>query len=266
MIPWFAAPSLGMGPLSFDVANVLALVGVVSAMGLLRARARRSKLPVQRVLDSFGVVLVLGFVLGHGLDVVLYRTGELHADWRVLLPWYGGCCSIGAFLGLLFGVVLRFRRPEGGLRWVELDEVALAMLLGLVVLRVGCFVGHHHAGRLSTSLLAVAYPGGSRHDLGLLEAVLAAALLAGLLLVVRRAALRPGSVALGALCAYAAGRFGIEFLRGDDLEVIGRHSDARYAGLTLVQYGALLVVATCASWLGCRYDGGAAGSSRRALQ
>jgi hypothetical protein len=39
----------------------------------------------------------------------------------------------------------------------------------------------------------------------------------------------------------AVGRFVPEFMRGRDIELIGRHSDAHYAGLTLVQYGAALL-------------------------
>jgi phosphatidylglycerol:prolipoprotein diacylglycerol transferase len=253
VIPWFDLPS--------DLADALAVAGVLVTMGIARRRALRHRLPVRRIIDGFAVMLACSLILGHVVDVLLYRTAEFHADWQLILPWKGGYCSLGAFLGLALGVALCFREPRGGLRWDLLDQLVPSMFWGVAILRVGCFIGHHHAGRLSSFLLAVQYPGGARHDLGLCEALLIFALLGTLILIERRVTLRPGSLAVGMVCAYCLGRFGIEFLRGDDLETIGRHSDARYLGLTLVQYGALLACALGVLWL--RSSGGERGGVER---
>jgi hypothetical protein len=84
--------------------------------------------------------------------------------------------------------------------------------------------------------LSVAYPGGARYDLGLGEALLLLAIFVGVSIVAKHRRERPGRIAAAGIFTYALGRFIIEFLRADDLELIGRRSDPRYGGLTLVQY------------------------------
>ena len=243
MIPWFDLPAMTLGPLTLDIPSSLGIVGAIAALWFVRRRARRAGLSIRRAVDGIVLIIACALFFGHTFDVLLYRFGELQADWRLLLPWSGGYCSLGAGIGLMVAVLFFFRAPAVGLRWDYLDQSVLALLLGLGILRFGCFFGHHHAGRLSDSVLAVAYPGGARHDLGLDEALLIVAFFATLLLLDRRnPRLRPGRLCGIAAVAYGASRFGLEFLRGRDIELIGRHSDAHHAGLTLVQYGALLLV------------------------
>ena len=122
-----------------------------------------------------------------------------------------------------------------------------AALVGATIVRIGCFVGHHHAGRLTSFPLGVAYPGGARHDLGLCEAMLLFALMLAAAVFGKRWRAIPGRTTAIGCAAYAVGRFAIEFLRGDDIELLGRHSDPRYWGLTLVQY-ATLGLAALALW------------------
>lgn len=249
MIPWFEVPAVSLGSFVLDVSDALALAGSVAALALVRRRARRAGLPVRRAVDGMFVIILLGLLFGHILDVILYRSAAWRADWRMILPWSGGSCSLGVLVGAGLAVGLCFRSPSGGLRWDDLDHAAVALLLGLALLRVGCFLGHHHAGRLSGSVLAVAYPGGSRHDLGLYEALLTLAILAGTFMIERRwRRLRAGFLCGGVSLAYAVGRFAIECLRGEDIELLGRHSDPRYGGLTLIQY-AMVLLAIVAAWI-----------------
>jgi prolipoprotein diacylglyceryltransferase len=249
MIPWFDAPVVSLGRLVLDASDVLAVAGAVAALALVRRRTRRAGIPVRRAVDGVFAIILLGLLFGHALDVIFYRSVAWWADWRLLLPWSGGFCSLGVLAGALLAVGMFFRSPAGGLRWEDLDHTAVALLLGLAVLRVGCFLGHHHAGRLSGFVLAVAYPGGSRLDLGLCEALLTLAIFIGASQIERRwPRLRPGLLCGGVTLAYATGRFVLEFLRGHDIELLGRHSDPRYAGLTLVQYAAVLL-AMVAGWV-----------------
>jgi phosphatidylglycerol:prolipoprotein diacylglycerol transferase len=216
----------------------------MATLGFARRRARQAALSVRRAVDGVFLMLVCCLIFGHALDVILYRAGELAADWQLILPWRGGACSLGALVGLVVAAGIAFRAPQGGLDWRYLDQVVLGLLLGLGILRVGCFLGHHHAGRLSQCVLAVAYPGGARHDLGLEEALLVFCLLAGLVILERK--LQPeqaGFLSASSMLGYGMVRFALEGLRGDDIELLGRHSDPRYVGLTALQYGALLLAA-----------------------
>ena len=249
MIPWFTIPPVWLWHFELDVPTCFAFAGAVMSMVFVRWRALRAALSAKAAVDGVFVILVSAFVLGHVFDVLLYRQSEFWTNWRVILPWQGGSCSLGALGGLILATAIAFRAPRGGIDWRYVDEAALAVLLGLGLLRVGCFLGHHHAGCVSNFILAVQFPKGARHDLGLYEAAMVLAILGGMLLLVRRfRGQRPGIISIGALLLYALGRFFLEFLRGDDIESIGRHSDSRYLGLTWVQYGALLIVASGA-WL-----------------
>ncbi len=249
VIPWLELPPADVGAIEVDLPALLAIGGTLAAMGVARRRARLAGLSVRRMMDGFALSIAAGLLFGPVFDALLYRFQEFRADWHIALPWQGGFCSLGVAAGVFLACAAAFRNRKGGLSWDYLDPLAAGFLLGLGILRFGCFLGHHHAGRLSASLLAVDYPGGPRHDLGLYESLLAFALFAALAFFERRAFLAPGFAAVGAGCAYAAGRFGIEMLRGDDLELLGRHSDPRYGGLTLVQYSALVALTAGLVWI-----------------
>ncbi len=247
MIPWFDVPSL---PLGVDVPTLLSVIAAGVLLFVVRQRARHAGLSVRRALDGAFVMLGLALLLGHALDMVLYRRDELAANPWLLAPWHGGSCSLGALVAMVLAVGLCFRE-SGRVDWRYVDQLAVAVLAGLLLFRAGCFLGHHHAGRLSSFALAVAYPGGARHDLGLDEMLLAFVVLTAVRWLTRRS-LRPGTLAALVGAAYGAGRFAIEFLRGADLELLGRRSDPRTAGLTLVQFASLGLIIGAVFFLGAR--------------
>ena len=231
---------LQVGSLELPVSMVLTVAGVAAAIVAARTGARRLGLPVRRSVDALGAMVALGLFAGHVADVVVYRPSELVASgWRALAPASGGVCSLGAIAGAALVGWLSLRRAPGGLA-SHADNLVTALSLGWAIGRVGCFIDHDHLGRLTRSPLGVSFPGGARHDLGLYEAALALALFA-----IARARLRrvprppPGDTAALTALLFAVGRFGIECLRADDLASLGRHSDARFLGLTLVQYAAI---------------------------
>src|SRR5204862_179026 len=77
---------------------------------------------------------------------------------------------------------------------------ALAVAPGWMVARLGCFSVHDHPGVLTSFPLAVQFPGGARHDLGLYDAIALAAISLVLYAVDRRGLLRNRLLALlGAL-------------------------------------------------------------------
>jgi phosphatidylglycerol:prolipoprotein diacylglycerol transferase len=106
-----------------------------------------------------------------------------------------------------------------------------------MVARLGCFSVHDHPGVLTSFPLAVQFPGGARHDLGLYDAIVLAAISVVLYAVDRRGLLRGRLLALLATL-YGTCRFLLDFLRARDLA----YSDARYFGLTPAQYAAIALV------------------------
>ncbi len=231
-------------PFEADVPGsvLLTVAGVAAAAAVARAGARRRGLPVRRTIDGLFLMIAVGLVVGHVADVVLYRAAALRADWRQLLPGSGGVCTLGAVLGAGVTAAACFRRAPGGLL-AHADNLVVALSLGWSIGRIGCFIDHDHLGRLTDAPFAVAMPGGARHDLGLHEALLAAGIFALLHERGDRRAPPPGRALALAGLMFGLGRFAIEHVRADDIERLGRHSDPRLAGLTLVQYAAVALVA-----------------------
>jgi phosphatidylglycerol:prolipoprotein diacylglycerol transferase len=130
-----------------------------------------------------------------------------------------------------------------------------ALVVGWVLGRLGCTLVHDHIGRRSEFLLAIRFPDGPRHDLGLYELLYTLVVLVPAVLVLARRRRPPGtSVAVLAL-VYVPFRFLADFLRATDLP----GADARYLGLTVGQYGSIaLAVVGVAVAMRIRWAGGSA--------
>ncbi len=231
MIPWFQIPPLRIGPLAIEPFGVLAAAGVYVASLLLVRCAREEGLD-PAPLTSFATWALVGGILGgHLVHLFLYHPEELRSGGvlQVLKVW-DGLSSTGGVLGGLTAGALFFRRRR--LSFARYGGViALSVAPGWAVARLGCFAVHDHPGVRTSFPLAVAFPDGPRHDLGLDDALLLAAISLVLYGLRRRGALRGSLLAVLALL-YGAGRFALDFLRARDLPYV----DARYLGLTPAQY------------------------------
>jgi phosphatidylglycerol---prolipoprotein diacylglyceryl transferase len=112
-----------------------------------------------------------------------------------------------------------------------------ALVIGWVFGRLGCTLVHDHLGTPSEFVLAVRFPNGPRHDLGLYEFLYTVVVLVPAVFVLARRPRPPGtSVAVLALL-YAPARFLLEFLRQTDLP----GAKVRHRGLTVAQYGSIVL-------------------------
>jgi phosphatidylglycerol:prolipoprotein diacylglycerol transferase len=112
-----------------------------------------------------------------------------------------------------------------------LNSLALGTAPGWAVARLGCVAVHDHPGRLTDFFLAVRFPDGARHDLGLDDFLVLSLLTVALHLLARLPRLEgrlAGVLAIG----YAVPRFLLDFLRATDLPF----TDGRILGLTPAQY------------------------------
>jgi len=231
LIPYFELPDLPLGPVTIRSFGVLTALGILLGVRLAARAAERDGLDSKALVDFSVVALVAGVLGGHVVHLVAYHPEELSDPWRVVRFWEG-LSSMGGLAGAMVAAAIWFRRkrlafaPYG-------DAYALALAFGWGVARLGCFAVHDHPGVRSDFFLAVAFPGGPRHDLGLYEAILLFALGALLLLVGRAGALRGRRLALLAVL-YGAGRFGLDFLRAWPGDLA--YADARHLGLTFAQW------------------------------
>ncbi|HEY8120216.1 MAG TPA: prolipoprotein diacylglyceryl transferase family protein, partial [Myxococcota bacterium] len=163
---------------------------------------------------------------------------------------WGELASTGGMLGGLAGLfwVARRRGLSGGEIARFFDVVMFALPITLAVGRLGCALQHDHLGVASTSWFAVSFPAGApwngpRFDLGLLEALLSAAIALVFVALDRASAQRlraPGFFFALFFALYGPGRFALDFLR------VG---EARYVGLTPAQWLMAGAALAALAWL-----------------
>ncbi|HQY62323.1 MAG: prolipoprotein diacylglyceryl transferase [Myxococcales bacterium] len=230
---------------------------------------RRSRAPELRRLRA---PLVAGFVgAGVGarvLTTALELPSRVHAGHGLHALTEGGQMAYGALLGLVL-VYLLVARRRGFTTGASLDVLAptVGILVGLA--RLGCLFGGCDFGRVTSRFAGVRYPAGSPafqqhlaaslvlasdrtslavHPTQLYEALLGA-LMAGAALMAERRARRDGGGFAAASATYAAGRFGIELLRGDD-------SRGFLWSLSTSQWLSVGVLAAVVAWALCETQSG----------
>jgi phosphatidylglycerol---prolipoprotein diacylglyceryl transferase len=239
VIPWFELPSLSLGPVTIQSFGVLSALGILVAVSLASRADRQLGNDPQVILDFSVVGVLAGVVAGHLVHLFFYHPEEIAGVWSLLKVWEG-LSSMGGLAGGVVAALVWFRLKRIRLH-DHTDAFALGIAPGWGVARVGCFTVHDHPGVKTDFFLAVRFPDGPRHDLGLYEAILLFAIGALLWTLHRRGALRGKLLAVLALL-YGTGRFLLDFLRATDVE----YSDARHLGLTFAQFTAIALVAYAA--------------------
>ena len=237
-IPWFklegiTIPGTQIGLQPF---GVLVAIGVLAGMRLCEWHGERLGLRKEVVSDLATHVVIIGFILGHVFDMVLYYPEKvIERPWELLMIWTS-LSSYGGFFGAVVGgFYWRWKRKLP--LFPVLDQIAFGLPLGWFFGRLGCFVVHDHPGSITDFPLAVdnfPYNGviGPRHDLGFYEVLWSAVVVPLFLWLDRKP--RPYGFYLSWICIlYAPVRFGLDFLR---------EADKTYEGLTPGHYSSLVTM------------------------
>jgi phosphatidylglycerol:prolipoprotein diacylglycerol transferase len=237
-IPWFklegiTIPGTEIGLQPF---GVLVAIGVLAGMRLSEWHGERLGLRKEVVSDLATHVVIIGFILGHMFDMLLYYPEKVRErPWELLMIWTS-LSSYGGFFGAVVGgFYWRWKRKLP--LFPVLDQIAFGLPLGWFFGRLGCFVVHDHPGRITDFPLAVdnfPYNGviGPRHDLGFYEVLWSLAVVPLFLWLDRKP--RPYGFYLGWICfLYAPVRFGLDFLR---------EADKTYDGLTPGHYSSIVTI------------------------
>lgn len=234
MIPYFQLPVIRVFGEPIPPFTWLVGLGMLVCFVLAQRRVRAEGLyaPVSAV--GLAWVAAGGFIGAHIFEVAAYYPERLMQNPFSLVEIWEGISSFGGFIGGTIALQLYCRR-QGVWMLAYLDPMMYGFAPGWIIARAGCAVSHDHPGLASDFVLAVAYPGGSRHDLGFYEMLLAAGITAVLYLLPRRRPFVGFTTAL-VLALYAPARFLLDFLRTED---------RRYLGLTPAQYlcGVMLIIA-----------------------
>lgn len=230
-------------PWGFFVAS-----GVIIGLLLGLKRAPRLGLDPDQFSALATWILIGGFLGARLMHVTAYAWDDYKDNlFEIIKLWEGGMSSYGGFIGATVGGIAFIKKS--GINFLRYaDLTSFAFVPAWAVGRIGCFAIHDHPGRLSDFFLAAemwAEPVGvagrvlqARHDLGLYDGILAAAMTA--FFVWGNTKRRFDGFYLGWMCVlYSVPRFFLDSLRATDLY----GSDARYAGLTPAQYGSILLLA-----------------------
>lgn len=235
MIPYYHSPTFQLGPLTLAPFGFLAAAGIYVAARITVSKAAEDGRDPQVLADYAFWGVASGVLLGHWVHLFLYHPEELSRGPLQILKVWDGLSSFGGLLGGILSALVYFHLRKVRFRDYG-DALALGVAPGWGIARLGCFVAHDHPGLRTDFPLAVAFPGGPRHDLGLYDAALLFAI-AGLLWALRRKRLFTQRLLPILALLYGLGRFCFDFLRATDLAYV----DARYAGLTPAQYACILL-------------------------
>ena len=235
MIPYFQIPPLELFGVTASAFGVLVACGFLLGSHLMIRRAIKMGLDPARMYDIALLCLVCGGVGSHVFYVVAYAPSQLIENPWVLLRVWDGISSFGGFVSAALGIWIYLRRKKLPF-FPYADAILFGLVPGWILGRLGCFTAHDHIGRITTFPLAVRFPSGTRHDLGLYEAVITIVLaiaLYGLLGKRERAERVPDGLAMtSVMIVYGLIRFYLDTLRATDIP----GADARYFDLTPAQY------------------------------
>jgi phosphatidylglycerol:prolipoprotein diacylglycerol transferase len=208
--------------------GVLLALALILALYTVVRLGRREGLDAGRLLD-FSTWLILVALVGAKVLMILTDWSFYRNNPSEIFSWatlQAGGVFYGGFLAAVFFAVWYIRVYRLPL-WKVFDVYAPAIALGQSVGRLGCFAAGCDYGRRTTSFLGVVFTSPDSHNwtdvpLGVrlhptqLYESLATLALFGILLWRYRKKSRDGEIFLLYLALYAAARFFLEFLRGDE--------------------------------------------------
>ena len=259
MIPYLAAPSFKLGPLTIHAFGLIVAIAVWVGVTMVQPRYLRAGLDGavgERLNIWMGVVAVLS---AHLFSVLFYFPNKLKADPLLLLRVWEDISSFGGMVGGLIGatVFLWLRNPKmpSLTRWKYIDTLASVFPFALAIGRVACSFAHDHPGTVTTFPLAISlrteeaqefitgvYANSGRsaelpapnvlatmgfHDMGWYELLYLSLVVLPVIAILNKRARRPGSMLLAFGLMYLPMRIAFDFIRV---------SDKRYSGLTPGQW------------------------------
>ncbi len=238
MIPYIDIPSIPLfGPLKIQPFGLLVVIGLVLGHQVALRQAKARGLDREKVASLVLWTVIGGFILAHLVSEIFYAPDRVARNPLVLLTIWTSLSSYGGFAGGLIGAWL-FLRKEKLAFWPHADLLAAALTVGWFFGRLGCTVVHDHPGKLSDFFLAVQFPGGARHDLGLYEWLFTIGLNLLVFGLLKRNP-KPGTIVVTLMLAYAPVRFLLDFLRTADRHYFGL-TPGQYFSLALLLGGLLL--------------------------
>ncbi|MGV3708970.1 MAG: prolipoprotein diacylglyceryl transferase [Gemmatimonas sp.] len=266
MIPYIAAPSWHIGPLTIHAFGLIVAVAVWTGVTMVQPRYLRAGLdgPTGERLNIWmGVFAVL---CAHLFSVLFYFPNKLKADPLLLLRVWEDISSFGGIVGGFAGtcLFLWLRNPKmpSLTRWKYIDTLAGVFPFALAIGRVACSFAHDHPGTVTTFPLAISlrtpdaqafiadvYAGAGRsaelppgdvigtmgfHDMGWYELLYLLVVVIPVVAFMYTRPRRPGSMLLAFALSYLPMRIAFDFIRVSDKRYVGLTPGQWVAGTALV--------------------------------
>jgi phosphatidylglycerol:prolipoprotein diacylglycerol transferase len=236
-----AFPDLGLKPTVFDIGwfqlrwySIAYLAGIFIGYWYLLKLLKQPGAPMaRRHADDLVFYSALGIILGGRLGYVLfYNFGwYLQHPIDILKLWDGGMSFHGGVIGTSLGILYLARKE--GLPWLRIhDYVACCVPFGLFFGRLANFVNQELWGAVTNVPWAIRFEevtpygkllGPPRHPSQLYEAGLEGLVLFAILSLMfwrTEARYQPGKLVGAFIFFYGVFRFGVEFIREPDSQLI----------------------------------------------
>lgn len=227
-----------IGPFTFYTYGFFIALGILLGMKISvfmsRAEKKYSRNDVEESLYSLLIYLVVGGLIGGRLFYAVTHRSQFADDFFSIVKfWEGGLVFYGGLFGAVAGLILWRRKNKIG-AWLKiLDWLAPGLAFGHALGRLGCFFAgccygnptHHFLSVTFENPRSLAPIGIPLHPTQIYE-FLFLLFLGGFLIwktkrKIRNAEFADGAIFLDYLIYYSLGRFALDFLRGDEILVLG---------------------------------------------
>jgi phosphatidylglycerol:prolipoprotein diacylglycerol transferase len=213
VIPFVHQSPLLVGPFTIYPYNLLVATAIWTACVLILRRSRRFGVSWRVVVCAVSSMVVISFVSSHCLSLL---TSDHHRPFSALevLNIWAGMSTFGGLFGALVGafVFKGLSRISWRSFFIILDASAFSAPFAWIFARAGCSLAHDHPGIHAENWLSVAFPGGDRYDLGLLE-LFFSILMSCVFLMLDRKQRPAGWFIVFVLVTYGPFRFVLDFLQ-----------------------------------------------------
>ncbi len=249
-------PSFHVGPITVRTFGLMVALGMLLGSWVFLRYARDHGMDPE-LLSRFAWRIIIFGLIGSRVLFVLTHISQFTDDpLSAFAVWQGGLQFSGAFL-VAVGMIRWFLRkhPEIDGRTLA-DAMALGLVPGLMVGRIGCISVGEHLGKTTNSFLGWRYMGGATrepiagvlngtihpviHNTAIYELILLAPLTLLMFWVARRKP-APGWVVVTFLFWYGIERFLTDFLRAYDETKFGL-TGAQYICIGMVAAGIVMLV------------------------